>query len=211
VIVSYLAVERGHWVLPGGVEVEAGSVETDHTLPGPQPFVPVTFIQAFSTPPVIFSVVGTFRGSDTVATRLRNMSTAGFEVIMQEQEDRGGHLPEVIYWIAWGYGSNLGRGRVNDRIPYEVGWKLGVNQEFTPIEFAAPLFWPCLLAEMQSFRDGDPANLRYQNLRSTGVEVRVVEEQSKDAEVEHALEVVGYLGLDCAGNQTLPSAEELRQ
>ncbi len=190
--VSFVVAERGHQPLPGGGEIEAGSVSTRNTVP--QAFVPVTFASPFSVTPLVFSVVGTANGGDAVATRQRNVSASGFEVIMQEQESKTGHIPETLYWIAWTPGS----GTIDGSTPFAAGSRSNVRHTFADVAFAgsfgAP---PCLLADMQSFRGSDPASLRYKALTATGVKVQVDEEQSEDTEVSHTGEVVGYLALAC--------------
>lgn len=51
---------------------------------------------------------------------------------------------------------------------------------------------PLILADMQTFNGGDPAGLRYKNLTSSGVDIRVEEETSNDSETNHGNESVGY-------------------
>ncbi len=56
--------------------------------------------------------------------------------------------------------------------------------------FAAP---PVFLADMQTTDGGDTSNVRYRNNSALGVEVWIQEEQSRDSEMRHTTEVVGYL------------------
>ncbi len=192
--VSYVVVERGSWRLPGGTEIEAGSLGTDHSLPGSDSFVPVPIRLPMAATPVVLSVVGTSRGSDTVATRQRNVTPAGFEVILQEQESKGGHLPETLYWMAWTPGTGSGA----DPLVFEAGHQPAVTDAFSPVGFSLALSTaPCFLADLQTFEDPDTASLRYRQLSATGVEVQVDEEQSLDAETSHAGEGVGYLAFAC--------------
>jgi hypothetical protein len=45
---------------------------------------------------------------------------------------------------------------------------------------------------MQTTNGGDTANVRYRNKDRYGVEINIAEEQSKDIEVRHVKENVGY-------------------
>jgi hypothetical protein len=54
---------------------------------------------------------------------------------------------------------------------------------------------PSFFAAMQSFNGPDTATLRYTDMDSEGVVVKVEEEQSRDREGNHATEVVGYMAL----------------
>ena len=53
-----------------------------------------------------------------------------------------------------------------------------------------------LLADMQTTNNIDTSALRVQQLTATGFQVKVEEEQSKDSEVTHPAETVGYIALD---------------
>jgi hypothetical protein len=67
--------------------------------------------------------------------------------------------------------------------------------------------WPCnrcpgsavgghLIADLQTYDGTDSAALRYRNLSSSAVDMRVEEEQSRDTETNHTTEVLGYLVVD---------------
>lgn len=58
---------------------------------------------------------------------------------------------------------------------------------------------PVFLADMQTTDGGNTANLRWTNRDFSGVDVQVDEEQSRDNEVWHTTEVVGYLALAIEG------------
>ncbi len=206
--VSFLAVERGDWQLAGGVELEAGSLFISNSLPGSDPFVPVSFAQAFSGTPVVVSVVGSTNGNDAVATRHQNVTTSGFEVIMQEEQALGGHGVEAIYWVAWKTGTGTAgvEGALGGGLGFEAGIASGVTHVFSQIDFASS--WaqaPCFLADMQTTAGADPANLRYRGLTAGSVELQVDEETSADSETGHVAETVGYLAFDCSeGDAALP-------
>ena len=189
--VSYVVVERGHWLLPGGGEIEAGSLNTSNSRPGTDPFVPVTFDTPFATTPVVFSTVGTVHEGEAVTTRHQDVAATGFDVILQEQKSGGGHATETIYWLAW----ELGSGEVEDSIGYEAGSQAGVNDAFST--FTLSVAASCFLADMQTFNEPDTATLRYADLSPIDVKVHVDEEQSLDKKTEHVAETVGYLAFEC--------------
>ena len=184
---SYVVMERGYHQLPGGAWVEAGRIQSS----GNSAYVAAEFTAPFGEAPVVFATVTSTNEADAVVTRSRNISTAGFEVTLQEQERNAQqHLPEGVDYIAWEpsfgvvndlrYEVGLTDARVSDQ-PYTLLYK-GVFDQ-------APLF----LADMQTTLGGDTANLRWNNRTEVGLEVWVSEEQSRDSETGHVPEAVGYL------------------
>ena len=80
--VGYIVMERGSYTLPDGTMVEAGRFETDMTAS----FRSVNFSQAFQVAPVVITAVSSYNEPDAVTTRVRNISTNGLKLRMQEQE-----------------------------------------------------------------------------------------------------------------------------
>ena len=72
-----------------------------------------------------------------------------------------------------------------------------VSHNFSPIKFSqsfsAP---PIFLGDIQTANGLDPANLRYRKPAKGAIEVQLDEEQSKDKEVEHGSEKVGFVLLE---------------
>jgi hypothetical protein len=185
--VSWLAMERGHWTLDGGAQVQAGDVTTGSC--GAASFAGVTFSQAVGTAPVMMTSVTTINEIDAVATRNRNVTTTGFDVTMQEQQSNTqSHASETISYIAWEPGTGTQQG-----IDYEVGTHAGVTHNWSSLSYGPFGTPPYLLADMQTTNGGDTSNMRYRNRTSSGVEIRVAEEQSHDAEVRHSVaDDIGY-------------------
>jgi hypothetical protein len=48
---------------------------------------------------------------------------------------------------------------------------------------------------MQTADGGDTASLRWRNKTTSGVDVRVAEEQSKSTDTTHTTEVVGFIAI----------------
>jgi uncharacterized repeat protein (TIGR01451 family) len=82
--VSYLVIERGHWTLSGGIQVEAGSIDTSRCGVGSP--VAVSFASSFPTKPLVFSAVVSFNDTQAVTTRMTGVTQSGFRISMQEQE-----------------------------------------------------------------------------------------------------------------------------
>jgi len=184
--VSYLVMERGNYTLADGTRIEAGIFDAGNTS-----FAPVKFNQAFAEVPVVFSAVTTLNGSDAVTTRLRRVSDAGFELRLEEQERNApDHATETISYVAWEPSS----GNLNG-LTFEVSKSEDVvNDEWHSLFFDQPFVTiPLFIADMQTTDGFDTANLRWQNRDFSGVDVRVAEEQSDDAETRHVTEVVGYI------------------
>ncbi len=82
--VNYLVVERGHWSLGDGSQLEAGTMDTNKC--GPWNLTSVSFASSFPAKPLVFSSVMSFNGTDAVTTRLGGVAASGFQMTMQEQE-----------------------------------------------------------------------------------------------------------------------------
>ena len=187
--VSYMVMERGTYTLHDGTRIEAGSFETNKT----SSFGSISFGQLFIQVPVVLASVASCNESDAVIGRLRNANTTGFQFRMQEQElNTQSHVAETIDYIAW----EPSMGSV-DGISFEVDRTADAfTQVFQPIQFTQ-IFMniPLVLADMQTADGGDTANLRWRNKDFWQVEFMVSEEQSRDEEMNHTTEAVGYLAV----------------
>ncbi len=196
--ISYLIMEKGHFTLPDGTQVEAG------TFDGSTSFKQVAFFNTFNVDPVIVSSIATNNETDTISGRIRNISKTSFEYYYQEQEkNQTIHVAETINYVAW----EISQGTFGN-ISYEVATTGDtVTHNLSDITFqtgfsSAPLF----LADMQSTDGTDTAALRMQDITINGVQIHVEEEQSNDSETEHTSETVGYLALgSMAAEQDLPA------
>jgi hypothetical protein len=203
--VGYLVIERGHYRLANGAEIEAGTTRTDATgactLFG-GPWKSVSFQEPFSTTPVVLTSVTTFNApaGEAVTSRTTEIGPPGFKVRMQEQEANDQiHTTETISYLAWTPGSGTLGG-----LRYEVG-RTGtvVTEGMHKISFGSSFSGPpAFLAHIQTFNGCDTATLRWQNKTGTSVYVQVQEEQSADPEITHAAEDVGYIAFECSGCAT---------
>jgi hypothetical protein len=118
-------------------------------------------------------------------------------MMQEEQLNDNDHLLETVSYIAWEPAS----GALGDSAVYEVNrideltdiWQ---TYTFTEAYATAPLF----LADMQTTTDADPANLRYQLLNAGQIQLRITEEQSTDANIDHFAETVGMIIIGEADN-----------
>jgi hypothetical protein len=181
--VSYLVVEVGTHQLPDGTPVQAG-VATSVT----DSWQTVT-LTGFGSAPVVLSQVGSVNDAASVVTRHKTPSRTSFQVRLQEsQASDGTHPAEAVHWIAIGKTTVPGVLEV-------AATPNSVTDAWSPVAFGQSYTGPAFLATMQSYDGVDPAGLRYQALGGSGVEVKVEEEASFDAEVTHTTEVVGYVVL----------------
>jgi len=182
---GYLALEDGAQTL-GTLDAEAGSVDMNHN------WTSVSFSQSFSSAPVVVAQVASNNGTQAVTTRIRNVTSGGFEVQLEEEEGNDGtHAVERVDWIAIETGSTT-----FDGVELVVGVTGNtVDEVWETINFGQSVGRPTFVAAMQTTNGGDTASLRHRNLTSSSVEVQVQEEQSANSEVAHVNEVVGYFVL----------------
>ncbi|MCF7876449.1 PKD domain-containing protein [Candidatus Bipolaricaulota bacterium] len=125
--VSYLATERGRFLLRSGMRVEAGRIKTDAT----GNFKRIRFSTSFRQTPAVFSSILTFNGEQPAVTRNQNVNRSGFEIMMQEEEaHEQKHAEEVISYIAIEPGSGTIGGR-----RFEVGRVPGIDENFRRLKF----------------------------------------------------------------------------
>jgi len=190
--ISYLIMEKGRHTLPNGSVVEAGS------FTGTTKFKTVTFNTVFPKAPVVLTTIASMNEADTISGRLNNIGIANFAYYFREQEkNSNNHRNETVHYIAW----EPGKGTIGS-MQYEVAKTVNAvtdawyNAPFQTAFAQAPL----LLAGMQTTANTDTSALRVQQLTTTGFQVKVEEEQSKDSDVTHPAETIGYFTFDKAAN-----------
>lgn len=182
--VGWMAASAGTHQI-GGLTVSAGTAMVAN-----QASDRASFDTAFAAAPIIFAQVASDNDSAAVVTRILNVASDGFDFHLQEEEAADGtHAAEDIDWIAieLGDGAAFDAARTGD----------SVTNKPSALDFAA--LTPgsgVFLAGMQTEDGTDPSSVRVNNMTSTGVDVFVLEEQSRDAEIRHTDEVIGYLTAD---------------
>lgn len=186
-VVSYLVVEAGEYLLPGGGSLVAGrTVGVDYENPRTQPFA----ASVFGETPLVLAQVATANGSRAVTPRLEGVSASGFTVRIQGEEALGTNVAfEDVHFIALervAVAGLLSAGITPNSVD-EIPEPVSYGQVFSGA--------PHLLAHAQTRNGGDPAALRHLSPTPAGVSFLIEEERSGDAEVAHADEVVGWLAV----------------
>ncbi|MEM8964577.1 MAG: matrixin family metalloprotease [Acidobacteriota bacterium] len=188
---SWLALPKGASTL-GSLDAEAGDVSVDEV------WVTVSFSRSFDSTPVVIPTVTTKNGGSAVVVRLRNVSSTGFELRLQEEEaNDDNHAFETVHWVAIETGSTTANG---SRIKVARTGNSVTDQAFL---ITAPSNMgdnPKFLAAAQTYDGTDPANVRFDSasvpLFNTFFAVIMDEETSNDAETSHNSENVGYIFID---------------
>jgi len=181
---SYIVMEKGMYTLNNDTKIEAGS------FAGSTSFSKVTLQQSYDLPPIILTQVMTENETDAVTGRTRTISQSSFYYELQEQEStQTSHTTETIGYIAW----EPGKGEVANLI-YEAGITTNsITHSWMDITFQAEFTdLPFFVASMQTTDGGDTATVRGQNISQTTTQIKIEEEQSKDSEISHTTEAVGY-------------------
>jgi len=187
---TYTVMEQGYIILPDGSRVEAG------TFQGTTSFATIKFSKSFAKAPVILTTIAFANGADTISGRHNNIGLSGFAYYFREQEKNvNTHSKETMNFIAW----QPGKGTIGS-----VQYKAATTAKAVTQAWYAPAFKqafkqpPMLLADQQTTSNTDTSALRVQNITTTGFQVKVEEEKSKDTELAHPAEAVGYLVIDKA-------------
>jgi hypothetical protein len=181
--------EQGSFTLDDGARIEASCFSAS----GASSFAAVTFDQALETTPVLMASVVTENEQDAVASRVRNISTSGFEFMMREQESNAtDHATETACYIAWE--PSLG---TLDGMNYEVvRTPDAVTHAAYPVSFGQAFSeTPMLLAAMQSTDGADTSTTGITANTAVGCSLYIGEEQSRDSETSHTTETVGYIAV----------------
>ncbi len=204
--VGYIVMEKGFYNLKskGGVSYQAaaGTVNTSCTNGC---WATASYGGTFSSTPAVMSSVMTLNGiEDAVVTRNTSVLTSQFSVQMQEEEANNQiHATETLGFLAWLPTSSTSANSyyVDGKIFQVARTGAVVTDAFYRISFNSAISGtgriPVSLADMQTKNGTDPAELRWRNKGTTGVDVRAAEEQSRDSETTHAAEIVGWLAFSC--------------
>ncbi|MEO0896213.1 MAG: PQQ-dependent sugar dehydrogenase [Bacteroidota bacterium] len=191
--IPYMVMEEGVYTLANGKKIMAGHVNAINTS-----WQTHTFPDTFDYEPIVLAQCVTENEVEAVNVRIdeNNTDTLQFRIKLKEQDKAtGGHADEQVSWIAIEPGSYSLTGKFeagNTGRQTKHNWK-AIN--FTQTYGANAVF----IGEMGSEYGGDAAALRYRNLGTSGVEVKVEEEKCGDSELNHTTEEVHYLVFDEPG------------
>ncbi|WP_459947196.1 PKD domain-containing protein [Desulfocastanea catecholica] len=187
-IFSYIVMEKGTYSLNDGTKIEAGN------FTGSNQFKNISLQQSYNLTPIILTQVISNNDIKAVTGRVGNINQLSFEYKLQEQETTAfSHGTETIGYIAWEPGEGTLPG-----LQYEAGTK-SITQTWSTLTFNTTFSdMPFFIAGMQTYNGSDPAAVRTQNMSQSAIKVKIEEEQSKDAEIYHKVEEVGYLVIGSA-------------
>lgn len=188
--VDYIVMEKGTYTLGNGTKIEAGS------FTGTKSFKEFSLQQKYNVAPVVLTQVATVNDASAVTGRVRKVDQNSFAYVLQEQErTKTSHRNETVDYIAWQPGTGIFSG-----LQYEAKIASpGVTMNWANIKFQSKFSsMPFFIAGMQSCNGADPAAVRARNLSKTAIAVEIQEEQSKDKEVTHVKENVGYFVIGAA-------------
>ncbi|MCJ7824721.1 MAG: right-handed parallel beta-helix repeat-containing protein, partial [Anaerolineales bacterium] len=197
--VSYLVLEEGAWELPDGTRLEVGLVSTEATVGKliDKVWEAVTFSSPFVSTPVTLSQVQSALDARFVDTRQQRGSSDGFEVALEgEEAETTSHGLESIGWLAIETKNGVWGGH-----HYEASY----TAEFVGTTWYSIFFGqgfsqtPRFLAGLTAYGEVDSAHLRYRALKPSSVELMVQEDKTKDQDMSHTWEAVGYLALEGDG------------
>ncbi len=200
-------------VLLDAVTYDYGEASINHQ------WTAVTFTETFSSTPLVFAEIQTEEGGHDAQVDLRNITTTGFE--MKVEEDRGSdrtwhdkwHKYETIAWLAFdaneiaaGYGVEAGIHNMNQT--NHANWgsvSLSESYASTPLVFA----------QLQTEEGGHTSRMDLQNISTTGFDLRIEEDPGNGVsggwDGAHKYEDVGYLviGADLSQENILNGSAEV--
>ena len=197
--VSYLVLEAGQHQLPDGRILEAGKVNTSATVGAsvPSQWRTVNLSTSFAATPVVLTQIQTQSGADYLQTRQQLIHSGRFQVALQQEESvSSSHVAETIGYLALesGVGASGSLSVEAGYTPTTITNAL-TTHNFDSVFNAAPHF----LSSLASYGGPDSAHIRYSNLTASGVQLKIGEDTTLDAETNHGQESVAYLAISGAG------------
>ncbi len=191
--VNYLAIEQGQTILPDGTLIDVGIFN------GSSKTQTISFNQSFASPPVVLTTIVSENEKDAVTGRISNVTTTSFAYLFQEQETtKKTHVAESVAYLAWSTGS----GSVDNIQFSALTPTTAVTPNVTTVPFENPFqSTPFLFTEQQTMNGGDTTALRIQKLTNENVELFLQEEQSKDSELAHKDETIGYIAISSTASE----------
>lgn len=188
--VSYIVMERGHWEIEDGFEIEAGIVRTNQAGPADE-FERSFFGPAFPEPPVLASILNSDNGGDAAGTWHHNITADRFDISMLEDERDDTHTTENLGYMAVRPGTGVHNGS---------RWAAGrtgreVDENWHQIDFAESFpNQPAVLASLNTVYGGDSSQVRIAGIDRDDFSVRVQESCAMDG--PHTTEVVGWMAFE---------------
>lgn len=188
-MVSFMVMERGHHQIAGQVfaNAECTSVSSLKT------FQSIHFTNSFTSQPVVLSSIVTENEANAVILRMKEITTQGLSITMQEQEKNdASHVEETVCYIAMEEWSGVIDGLMvevgsTEKILTDKPSTVSFKQQFPTVPF--------VLADMQSTNGTDTAIIGMKDLSIISTGMTILEEQSADDEMSHTAEIGGYIAV----------------
>ncbi len=207
--VHYLALKAGIHQLPGGINVDAASINTQafqSKLIGGSSWNTLSYRTGFSNPPIILAQVqsmanesGTPPGGASIpwlGTTIRNVTTGSFQLALDRAEVTAGNITtdETIAYVA--ITSNVTNSIIdssNNSVMFETILSAdNITGNCTSVNFAntypAP---PLVIASLNKRDGGDGGWVRRCNIQTNLVQLRVDEDLANDGDRAHTTENAG--------------------
>ena len=199
--VTYLILEAGVHQLHDGTRVEVGVVTTDATVHKnlTNEWETVNFSSSFEQTPVVLSQIQTLStgGANYLNTRQHSVSPATVLLALEQDEASGSpHVAETIGYMAIEAGTGVWSGLVYEtsttaNVVWDDWYDLAFDSFFNDS--------PVLLSSLATYNGVDNANVRYTNLGTGGVQLKVSEDDSADTELTHAREAISFFAIGESG------------
>ncbi|MEL6986453.1 MAG: S8 family serine peptidase, partial [Bacteroidota bacterium] len=184
--IGYMVMEAGEYTLEDGNTVKAGSITANsnlstYNMPG----------SVFASRPTLVASCVSINDPDAVAVRVRNISTSSFELEIEEEELVRTHGDEEVHWIAMGQASGFSgldyQSEVTPRAVTHNNYILPLDQAYTSNSV--------YIGMMNSRFGGDVSSTRInEDYQGTGnLATFVEEEKSRDTEIAHTTEEIGFI------------------
>merc|ERR1719262_672112 len=174
----------------GDAMIQTGKLEVTTSNFGD--FTQVEFSTPFDSDDVVVMVtIQTHFGSDFVKPRVRQVSSNGFEVHLEETGTgkTGYHTMEVVGWVA----ARAGRWTIDGQV-YDFGSLTMEDMDSYQVT-VDPLTNPLLFGQIMTYAGTHPVNLRYNTKSGTGFTLRMDEDGCGDGDNGHMPETVGYMAI----------------
>ena len=193
-----------------GAAVEIGFITMDWTVG--DPWAQITFEHPFSVAPAVVAKPLTYEGGDPTITRVRNVTSTGFEIRIQEWDYRdGNHITESLFFMAadaGAYDLTVNDNSGNDvDIKVEAGSIAAVTsmcEVFANKNIGPFVETPIVFTGVSTFNDAAAVTTRNHNVSTSSFDYCMEEEEAADN--IHAGEDVHYIVMAPETGATFPIA-----
>lgn len=184
-IVSYLVVERGTTTLPSGARIEAGTATSSTSTTRNQ-----LFSEAFAGRPSIAVTIVDRSSEPLTAPRVVSLTNTRIRHRLWVEEAEPARPEQQLNWVAWSTGSDDG---LVDGFAWETS-SIVTDERARAIPLTRDYSTACIFGNVRT-NTPNPATVR--RTGENQLELRIVEEQSRDLELGLGNETITYIALDC--------------